>query len=56
MYAKWKIKKGWSGQWLLYMPYESNPLTFGTFEHCISAMNYAFKTYYVGQTKRWRDG
>lgn len=56
MYSKWRIKKGWSDQWHLYMPYEMHPLTSGTFGHCVSVMNYSFKVYYMQQTKRWRDG
>jgi hypothetical protein len=55
MYTKWRIKKG-QGHWLLYMPYETRPLAFGTFKYCVDAMNYAYKTYYMSQTKRWRDG
>lgn len=54
-FSKWRIKKR-QGRWLLYMPYETKHLAAGSYSYCVSAMKYAFKVYYLNETKRWRDG
>lgn len=55
MFNKWRILKS-QGRWLIYAPYETKHLAAGSFTYVVSVLDYVSKTYYMGQTKRWRDG
>ncbi|MEU9259025.1 hypothetical protein AB0D68_11130 [Streptomyces sp. NPDC048212] len=55
MDPKYRIKKS-RNEWALFAPLDTRPMAFGSFDYCVSMLNYSLKFDRMSSLKRWKDG